>query len=207
MPPASIRGAPAARGSRRQAGPRATRWHPRESMGGHGPEPSAMPRLLTFGKNSADAMGCGHAPKASMTRSIPHIPTDHALTERRYRWARAYRDGEMVCGRVDLTVMADKRLGLAPCERRCVAARFLERLDPALRTELAELVVAAAQSPGEPPSACSRSRSSSMTPASVASESPAASSRRSCDTATCTRSSSAYARRRHDRPADRSPVG
>lgn len=66
--------------------------------------------------------------------------TGHALTERRCRWAHAYRDGEMVCGRVELTVSADTRLGLAPRERRCLTARFLERLDAGLRTELAELV-------------------------------------------------------------------
>ena len=75
-----------------------------------------------------------------MTRSIPHIPTDHALTERRYRWARAYRDGEMVCGRVEVTVRADRRLGLAPRERRCLTVGFLERLNPALCMELTELV-------------------------------------------------------------------
>ncbi|MGI9097936.1 MAG: hypothetical protein ACR2H2_05495 [Solirubrobacteraceae bacterium] len=74
-----------------------------------------------------------------MTNALMH-DDGHPLTERRYRWARAYRDGEVVCGRVELTVSADTRLGLAPRERRCLTARFLERLDPALRTELAELV-------------------------------------------------------------------
>ena len=63
-----------------------------------------------------------------------------SLTERRYGRAHAYRDGEMVCGRVELTVRADMRLGLTPRERRCVSVRFLEHLDPALRAELAELV-------------------------------------------------------------------
>jgi hypothetical protein len=62
------------------------------------------------------------------------------LTEGRYRWARAYHDGELVCSRVELTVTADPRLGPAPHERRRFAARFLERLHPSLRTELAELV-------------------------------------------------------------------
>jgi hypothetical protein len=62
------------------------------------------------------------------------------LTEGRYRWARAYRDGELVCGRVELTVRADFRLGLTPHERRYLAARFLERPHPGLRSELAELV-------------------------------------------------------------------
>jgi hypothetical protein len=62
------------------------------------------------------------------------------LNERRCRWARAYRDGEVVCGRVELTVRTDTRPGLAPRERRCITVRFLERLDSALRAELAELV-------------------------------------------------------------------
>jgi hypothetical protein len=62
------------------------------------------------------------------------------FAERRYRWARAYRDGALVCGRVELTMRVDTRLGLAPRERRVVAVRFLERLDPALRRELAGLV-------------------------------------------------------------------
>jgi hypothetical protein len=66
--------------------------------------------------------------------------TDRPLTEGHYRWARAYRDGELVCGRVELTVTADLRLGLAPHERRCFTARFLERLHPALHIELTELV-------------------------------------------------------------------
>jgi len=62
------------------------------------------------------------------------------LTEGRYRWARAYRDGELVCGRVELTVTVDPRLGLTPNESRRFAARFLERLHPSLRAELGELV-------------------------------------------------------------------
>jgi hypothetical protein len=60
--------------------------------------------------------------------------------ERRYRWARAYRDGELVCARVDLTITADVRLGLAPRVRRSVRARFVERVRPALRAELAEML-------------------------------------------------------------------
>jgi hypothetical protein len=61
-------------------------------------------------------------------------------TGQRYRWARAYRNGELVCGRVKLTVRADTRLGLTSRERRCLTVRFLDRLDPELRTELDELV-------------------------------------------------------------------
>jgi hypothetical protein len=78
------------------------------------------------------------------TTSHPHSHADAAsrrpLTEARHRWARAYRDGELVCGRVELTVSADFRLGLAPHERRYLTARFFERLDPVLRDELAELM-------------------------------------------------------------------
>jgi hypothetical protein len=66
--------------------------------------------------------------------------TRRLLTEGRYRWARAYRGGELVCGRVELTVSADFRLGLAPHERRYFTARFFERLHPELQTELTELV-------------------------------------------------------------------
>jgi hypothetical protein len=73
-------------------------------------------------------------------RTHARTTADRPLTEGRYRWARAYRDGELVCGRVELTVTADLRLGLAPHERRRFAARFLERVHPALRTELADLV-------------------------------------------------------------------
>lgn len=66
--------------------------------------------------------------------------TGHLSTESRYQRARAYRHGELVCGRVELIVRADLRLGLAPRERRCLTARFLERLDPGLHSELTELI-------------------------------------------------------------------
>jgi hypothetical protein len=46
----------------------------------------------------------------------------------------------VVCGRVELIVRADTRLGLTPRERRRVAARFVAHLHPALRTELTALV-------------------------------------------------------------------
>jgi hypothetical protein len=59
--------------------------------------------------------------------------------EQRYAWGRAYRDGEVVCARVQITIGRDGRLGLAQHERRYVVARFLERLHPALRTELTQL--------------------------------------------------------------------
>jgi len=67
-------------------------------------------------------------------RTAP-LPTDG-----RYRWAHACRDGEVLCSRVELTVRADTRLGLTARERRCLAARFVEYLHPALREELSELV-------------------------------------------------------------------
>jgi hypothetical protein len=72
----------------------------------------------------------------TQTVAEPHRP----LTEGRYRWARAYREGELICGSVELIVSADFRLGLAPHERRYFTARFFERLHPQLRTELGELV-------------------------------------------------------------------
>jgi hypothetical protein len=64
----------------------------------------------------------------------------HPLIERRRCWGRAYRDGMLVCGRVEVTVRADARFGLAPRERRCVTVRFRERVDPVLRKELSDLV-------------------------------------------------------------------
>jgi hypothetical protein len=62
------------------------------------------------------------------------------LTEGRHRWAHACRDGEVVCGRVELTLATDTRLGLTARERRRLAARFVEHLHPLLRAELDELV-------------------------------------------------------------------
>ena len=59
---------------------------------------------------------------------------------RRYCSAHASRDHEVVCGRVELAVDADMRLGLAPRERRYFTVRFLEHLHPVLRGELTELV-------------------------------------------------------------------
>jgi len=44
-----------------------------------------------------------------------------------------------VCARVHITIGRDGRLGLTRHERRYIAARFLERLHPALRSELTEL--------------------------------------------------------------------
>jgi hypothetical protein len=61
------------------------------------------------------------------------------IFEKRYAWGRAYRDGSLVCTRVQVTFRRDERLGLTPHERRYVAARFLDRLHPDLRAELADL--------------------------------------------------------------------
>jgi hypothetical protein len=62
-------------------------------------------------------------------------------TARYYREARAYRDGRLVCDRVEVRIGHDTdRVGLAARERRYVAARFLEHVDPVLHTELTALV-------------------------------------------------------------------
>ena len=61
------------------------------------------------------------------------------VSAQRSAWGRAYRDGSLVCGRVHVTFGRDDRLGLAFHERRCVVARFLDRLHPTLKSELAEL--------------------------------------------------------------------
>jgi hypothetical protein len=75
----------------------------------------------------------------SLTRSSfnAEVPS---MTERGYCLARAYREGELICGRVDLEIRPDARLGLAPRERRRLVARFVERLAPAFRHELEQLV-------------------------------------------------------------------
>jgi hypothetical protein len=62
------------------------------------------------------------------------------VTEGGCRLARAYREGELVCGRVDLRIRSDARLGLAPRERRQLVARFVELLAPAFRHELEQLI-------------------------------------------------------------------
>ncbi|MGI9099953.1 MAG: hypothetical protein ACR2H2_15925 [Solirubrobacteraceae bacterium] len=63
-------------------------------------------------------------------------------TEGYHPAARAYRDGQLVCGRVEVRIGRDTdRVGLVARERRYVTARFIERLDPTLRRELTALVV------------------------------------------------------------------
>ena len=67
-------------------------------------------------------------------------PTDHPLIGRRCCPAHACRDSAVICGRVELTVAADARLGLTPRERRSFTLRFLDGLQPGLRAELTKLV-------------------------------------------------------------------
>ena len=55
-------------------------------------------------------------------------------------WGRAYRASRLVCARVQVTIGHDDRLGLTRRERRYISARFQERLDRALRTELIGLL-------------------------------------------------------------------
>lgn len=62
------------------------------------------------------------------------------LTDQRHGWGRAYRDGEVVCGRVRVTIGRDGRLGFTRHERRYLSARFVGPLHPALRAELVALV-------------------------------------------------------------------
>ena len=71
---------------------------------------------------------------------VPAMEGGRELPGRRSCSAHACRDDEVVCGRVELTVDADMRPGLTTRERRCVTVRFLDRLEPALRAELIELV-------------------------------------------------------------------
>jgi hypothetical protein len=79
---------------------------------------------------------------AAIQAAIPTPPDSRfaprVVFEQRYGWARAYRDGRLVAGRVRLTVDHDVRVGLAPRERRrrSLRAAFVERVDPALRAEL-----------------------------------------------------------------------
>lgn len=53
---------------------------------------------------------------------------------------RAYRAGRLVCAGVHITIGHDERLGLTRRERRYISARFQERLDRSLRTELIQLL-------------------------------------------------------------------
>ena len=68
------------------------------------------------------------------------LPATPARPSTATGWARAYRGGRLVCARVRVTIGDDDRLGLTRRERRCVSARFLERLDRALWIELMALL-------------------------------------------------------------------
>jgi hypothetical protein len=72
-----------------------------------------------------------------LARSGRRLPG--VVFEQRYNWGRAYRDGQLVCARVQLAVGRDARIGLTRAERCYVVARFAERLHPALRAELTAL--------------------------------------------------------------------
>jgi len=60
-------------------------------------------------------------------------------SEEHYVWGRAYREGSLVCGRVQVRIGRADRRRRAPQKRRYVAARFVDRLHPQLRAELTEL--------------------------------------------------------------------
>jgi len=62
------------------------------------------------------------------------------MVQQRRWWGRAYRNGKLVCARVHVTIGYDDRLGLSRAERRYLAARFVECVDPALRGELISMV-------------------------------------------------------------------
>jgi hypothetical protein len=64
-----------------------------------------------------------------------HLTAPHACVV-----AHACRDSEVVCGRVELTVVTDTRLGLTGRERRSFTVRFLDGVEAGLRAELAQLV-------------------------------------------------------------------
>jgi hypothetical protein len=67
-------------------------------------------------------------------------PKPHTKTRPRYQRARAFRHGELVCGRVDLRVRDSGQVGLTAHERREIVVRFLERIAPEFRRELDQLV-------------------------------------------------------------------
>ena len=68
----------------------------------------------------------------------PATPPTQSHT--RYERARAFRHGELVCGRVDLRVRDSGRVGLTAHERREIVVRFLGRIAPGFGRELEGLV-------------------------------------------------------------------
>jgi hypothetical protein len=88
-------------------------------------------------------VGCLRAPALNTVTPLTYPASNadaQAVSERGCRLARAYREGELVCGRVDLRIRSDARLGLAPRERHQLVARFVELLSPAFRQELEQLI-------------------------------------------------------------------
>jgi hypothetical protein len=76
--------------------------------------------------------------RAAIPTAAPTRFAHEVVIEQRYAWGRAYRDGTLVCGRVNVIADHDVRVGLAPRERRrrSLRAAFTERVDPTLRAEL-----------------------------------------------------------------------
>lgn len=98
------------------------------------------------GSEYSDVVRRGWAAPAMLLTTVVGLrtqavaPPDHSPIARRSCCAHACRDSEVVCGRVELTVGADSRLGLTPRERRVLTVRFLDGLESRLRAELTELV-------------------------------------------------------------------
>lgn len=99
------------------------------------------------GSGQKEVVHCDGAAPATLSTAVLGLPahtsaapTDHPLIGRRSCSAHACRDSAVVCGRVELIVRADLRLGLTPRERHVFAVRFLDGLEPGLRAELTELV-------------------------------------------------------------------
>jgi hypothetical protein len=69
----------------------------------------------------------------------PRRAAQPALGAGRWRQGRAYRDGRLVCGCVQVAIRVDDRLGLTRRERRTMGVRFSEPVADDLRVELSEL--------------------------------------------------------------------
>jgi hypothetical protein len=65
---------------------------------------------------------------------------DYLAARRACVVAHACRDAKVVCGRVELTVATDTRLGLTARERRRFTVRFLDGVETGLHAELTQLV-------------------------------------------------------------------
>ena len=113
----------------------------------HQSAPCASPQAVFIFRGLPEIGACGGLVCVRIHLTDPASLADRRsdaemvpLAGRRHRRARAYRDGELICERVDLMIRPDTRIGLAPRERRLLAARFVDRLAPALRYELEQLV-------------------------------------------------------------------